>query len=90
MKIIHIITGLGNGGAENTLYKICKYDDLNDHVVISLKKPEKYYSLLKKLGIRVYCLDFKIYSIVKFILLIPPDAVNDEVSYVIVDAAPAV
>ena len=27
---------------------------------------------------------------VKFILLIPPDAVNDEVSYVIVDAAPAV
>ena len=70
MKIIHIITGLGNGGAENTLYKICKYDDLNDHVVISLKKPEKYYSLLKKLGIRVYCLDFKIYSIVKFIYLI--------------------
>ena len=70
MKIIHIITGLGNGGAENTLYKICKYDNLNDHVVISLKKPEKYYSLLKKLGIRIYCLDFKIYSIVKFIYLI--------------------
>tara|TARA_B100001057_G_scaffold500347_1_gene614897 strand:- start:3973 stop:5091 length:1119 start_codon:yes stop_codon:yes gene_type:complete len=70
MRIIHIITGLGNGGAENTLYKICKYDNLNNHLVISLKKPEKYYSLLKKLGIKVYCLDFKIYSIIKFIYLI--------------------
>ena len=70
MRIIHIITGLGNGGAENTLYKICKYDNQNDHFVISLTKPEKYYSLLKKLGINVYCLDFKIYSILKFIHLI--------------------
>ena len=48
MKIVHIITGLGNGGAENTLYKICKYDNLNDHSIISLKSPEKYYLLLKK------------------------------------------
>ena len=62
MKIIHIITGLGNGGAENTLYKICKYDNQNDHFVISLKRPEKYYYLLKKLGTSVYCLDLKIYS----------------------------
>ena len=28
MKILHIITGLGDGGAELTLYKICKYDKL--------------------------------------------------------------
>ena len=70
MKIVHIITGLGNGGAENTLYKICKYDNLNNHFVISLKSPEKYYLLLKKLGIKVYCLDLKIYSIIKFIYLI--------------------
>ena len=70
MKIVHIITGLGNGGAENTLYKICKYDNLNDHSVISLKSPEKYYLLLKKLGIKVYCLDLRIYSIIKFIYLI--------------------
>ena len=38
MRIIHIITGLGDGGAENALFKICKYDNLNKHVVISLKK----------------------------------------------------
>ena len=34
MKIIHIITGLGDGGAEHTLFKICKYDKLNKHIVI--------------------------------------------------------
>ena len=70
MRIIHIITSLGNGGAENTLYKICKYDNFNNHFVISLKKSGKYYQLLRKLGVKVYCLDFKIYSIIKFIHLI--------------------
>jgi hypothetical protein len=37
MRIIHIITGLGDGGAENILFKICKYDKLNKHIVISFK-----------------------------------------------------
>tara|TARA_B100000989_G_C19523402_1_gene465489 strand:+ start:671 stop:1789 length:1119 start_codon:yes stop_codon:yes gene_type:complete len=70
MKIVHIITGLGDGGAEHTLYKICKYDKSNNHFVVSLKNPEKYYPLLNKLGIKVYCLNLKIYSIIKFIYLI--------------------
>ena len=70
MKVVHIITGLGDGGAEHTLFKICKYDILNQHVVISLKDSGKYYSLLKKLGIKVYFLNFKFYSIKKFIFLI--------------------
>ena len=30
MKIAHIITGLGDGGAEHTLFKICKYDKENE------------------------------------------------------------
>ena len=32
MKIIHIITSLGDGGAENILRKICKYDLNNEHI----------------------------------------------------------
>ena len=48
MKVLHIITGLGDGGAEHALFKICKYDVLNKHIVISLTGPGKYYSLLKK------------------------------------------
>ena len=70
MKVIHIITGLGDGGAEHALFKICKYDVANKHFVISLKSPGKYFSLLKKIGIKVYCLDIKFFSINKFIFLI--------------------
>jgi len=70
MKVIHIITGLGDGGAEHTLFKICKYDNINKHIVISLKGPGKYFSLLNKLGIKVYCLNIKFFSIHKFFSLI--------------------
>ena len=70
MKVVHIITGLGDGGAENTLYKICKYNIDHKHIVISLKGPGKYYFLLKKIGIKVYCLNVKFYSIYKFFFLI--------------------
>ena len=57
MKILHIITGLGEGGAELTLFKICKYDKVNQHIVISLTDKGKYFSLLKKFRIEVYCLN---------------------------------
>ena len=70
MRIIHIITSLGDGGAENILYKICKYENTNEHIIISLKKPDKYSKLIKKKGIRVYHLNIKFYSIVKFLKLI--------------------
>lgn len=70
MRIIHIISSLGDGGAENTLYKICKYDKKNIHIVISLKGPGKYFSLLKKLKINVYCLNLNFYSIYKFFYLL--------------------
>ena len=70
MKVVHIITSLGDGGAEHTLFKICKHDVSNKHIVISLKGPEKYFSLLSRLGVKVYCLNFKFYTIHKFIMLI--------------------
>ena len=61
MRVIHIITSLQDGGAEHTLYKICKYDKRNEHIVISLTGTGKYLSLLNKLGIKVYCLNLKFY-----------------------------
>ena len=70
MKVIHIITGLGDGGAEHALFKICKYDVRNEHFVISLKDSGKYFSLLKKLGIKVHCLNLKFFSIIKFFILV--------------------
>lgn len=82
MKILHIITGLGDGGAELTLYKICKYDNLNKHIVISLKDKGKYFSLLKKLGIEVYSLNMnfflihKIFFLIKKIKILKPNVVQ--------------
>ena len=82
MIILHIITGLGDGGAEHTLFKICKYDNINKHIVISLKSPEKYFSLLKKIGVDVYSLNlnfysfFKVFSLIKLIRFLKPDIVQ--------------
>ena len=70
MNILHIITGLGDGGAEHTLYKICKYDTKNKHIVISLTNRGKYFSLFKKLGIEVYNLNINFFSIYKFFYLV--------------------
>jgi len=70
LKVLHIITSLGDGGAENTLYKICKHDSVNEHIIISLKRADKYSLLLKKIGIKVYHLNMKFYSILNFFYLI--------------------
>jgi len=70
MKVIHIITSLQDGGAEHTLYKICKYDKQNEHIVISLTGTGKYLSLLNNLGIKVYCLKLKFYSFNKFLFFV--------------------
>ena len=56
MKVVHIINSLDQGGAEHTLFKICKYDTSNKHIVISLSGKGVYFSLLKELGVKVYCL----------------------------------
>ena len=82
MRIIHIITGLGDGGAEHTLFKICKYDTQNEQVVVSLTNHGKYFSLLKKIGAKVYCLNinlfffYKLYLLVKIIKCSKPDIVQ--------------
>ena len=57
MKILNIIVGLNDGGAEGILYRLCLYDKNYKHIVISLMDEGKYGPLLKEAGIEVYCLN---------------------------------
>ncbi|QJR06239.1 glycosyltransferase (plasmid) [Sphingobium yanoikuyae] len=55
--IVHIITGLNDGGAEAALFRLCVNDPEDIHNVISLTGAGKYGPLLKQLGISVTALD---------------------------------
>ncbi|EKO3566828.1 glycosyltransferase family 4 protein [Vibrio metschnikovii] len=56
-KILHIITGLSDGGAEAVLYRLSNHDKKNQHIVVSLMDQGKYGPLLEEIGVQVYCLD---------------------------------
>jgi glycosyltransferase involved in cell wall biosynthesis len=84
LKIFHIISGLGNGGAEKILFKICKYDNQNYHSIISLMDNGKYGQFLKKMNVKVYTLEMKqdefafkaIFKIMKILIYDRPDIVQ--------------
>lgn len=61
VKIVHIIVGLTNGGAEMMLYKLLKYTDKKKYEcsVISMQDKGIMGERIEKLGIPVYCLNMK-------------------------------
>lgn len=58
MKILHIITALGSGGAEAVLLQLASKDKKNQHIVISLTTLGKYGPILKSNGIQTYAIEF--------------------------------
>jgi glycosyltransferase involved in cell wall biosynthesis len=68
LKVIHIITGLNDGGAEGALFRLCKGDKKNYHQVVSLTGSGKYHSMLSALGVPVFVVHAS-YSWVFFISL---------------------
>ena len=58
MRILHIISGLKRGGAETQLFRICQFDQDNDHFVVSLSNKEGYGDILEKINVSVYALNF--------------------------------
>lgn len=56
MKVMHIITGLNDGGAEAILHRICTHDKKNTHIVVSMMDKGKYGPMLQEVGIKVFCL----------------------------------
>jgi len=65
IKIIHIITGLGGGGAEHMLYKLLKYSDrdMYYHEVISLLDEGMYGKKIEDLGIKVHSLNLTVKNV---------------------------
>ena len=59
MKVLHIITGLRNGGAERTLFRIVSSEKEHTHFVISLMDLGVYGERLLKLGHAVEVLNMK-------------------------------
>ena len=58
-KIVHIITSLSSGGAQNMLYKLLKHSNTKEyyHEVISLMDKGIYGEQIKSLGVKVHCLN---------------------------------
>ena len=57
MRCIHIISGLGRGGAEGILFNLCLNDLANEHIVVSMTSDGVYGSLLRDSNIEVICLN---------------------------------
>ena len=84
MIITHIIVSLDDGGAEGVLYRLCKNDAKHKHVVISMKDEGKYASMLRNVGIDVYCLNMNInrayfksfFKLFKLLRKIKPDIIQ--------------
>lgn len=57
-SVLHIITGLENGGAEAVLFRLCTVETKCTHIVVSMMGMGKYGPLLENHGIAVYTLEF--------------------------------
>ena len=47
MKILHIIPGLKNAGAEKNLFNLVTKDKKNTHIIVSLSSLDYYIKILK-------------------------------------------
>ena len=60
LRVLHIITGLGQGGAESVLFRLASYPEANvEHVVVSLTDEGIYGERLRAAGVAVHVLGMK-------------------------------
>ncbi|SKC30953.1 Putative glycosyltransferase EpsF [Photobacterium piscicola] len=85
-RIIHVITGLGNGGAEGVLFRLINETNKEiEHVVVSITGEGKYGKYLKDIGCDIYTLNAKrsilalfisLPRLIKIIYISKPDVVQ--------------
>lgn len=68
ISIVHVITGLEDGGAESSLYRLCTNTPYFNHHVISLRGHGKYGPLLESAGIKVESLGLNRRNFIKSFL----------------------
>jgi len=82
--VAHVITGLGDGGAEAVLFRLCAQSTDYRHIVISLSGDGKYGPLLRARGIEVFPLGmrpnqpslFAFFKLIKLLWRHKPDVVQ--------------
>ena len=84
MKILHIISGLNDGGAESLLFNLLCHSEKNINYVISLKGKGKYGKMIEEKGIKIFYFNFSFnlslitnfINLVKLIRSIKPEIVQ--------------
>ena len=84
IKILHIISGLNDGGAESLLFNFLCNSENNINFVISLKGKGKYGEMIEEKGIKIFYFNFafdlslisNFICLTKIIRLIKPDIVQ--------------
>lgn len=84
LTVLHVITGLDDGGAEGVLTRLCLSSRNAHNVVISLTDEGKYGAVLRKHGVEVYAIGMKrgflnfgrIFQLISTIRSVNPDLVQ--------------
>ena len=83
MKILHVIIGLKDGGAEAVLSRLCHETPLYQHIIVSLTGFDKYGPILGSSGFPVFCLNIsptnfisKLFYLSRLIASHDPDVVQ--------------
>lgn len=66
-SVVHVIVGLGNGGAEKTLLKVVSLDSKNRHTVISLAGPGHHGGPIRAAGGHVHCMGLNSWNLFQVI-----------------------
>ena len=58
-KIIHIISSINRGGAENQMVNFINHSNTNKHFIITLLKSDELKEDIKDKNIEIFCLNLK-------------------------------